>query len=544
MAKVIAIRRPKAGGLPGANSAPPSNPVADAKRTGPSANKRKPSLLPFLPQIKIGDHFKVLVASTPSPEAKEQEETVLHRVIDVSDSQFRITERALKKNRSFTITNGGDLLLRISLAAGSQREAAQLRVMPGVQLASGDSVGCVLGSNVVALRVQTHEAAYAMPSMINLLNTKSYTAPSFLGEWLARQTTARSKRELLARLKELQVPVLPSEVWKTVEEAKIQGETIYEMLSIDEDLLSEQRVFEAQSRTEFDEKLLLLKTEIYALEQATTVARDQAYQIRNLYPFPLAFPYRLLTGITEPHESLRERFRIGECLFALLAGIALALNRPAPQEVARLVKARGRFSMGDWRDLGRNAALTIKPTETGADLPDALHLLWSLGRRSSFVEYAEKLVKLRNDYFHMRNAARLTEGIREADNLLVACMGRLSFLIRFPLFLVREVRIDRSTRKAKHTIHSYVGDHPGHDVSILELENPLPEGLYVQTEQGPCDLYPFVSVRECPNCGVAETFFLDRVEGESRWLVKSFERGHEAPADDIAEGLSRWREAK
>lgn len=75
----------------------------------------------------------------------------------------------------------------------------------------------------------------------------------------------------------------------------------------------------------------------------------------------------------------------------------------------------------------------------------------------------------------------------------------------------------------------------------MEFDTVLHEGLYILTDAGTKELFPFISVRRCASCYRDETFFLDSLKKDRRtWCVKSFEYGHTLEVTDITDELSKW----
>src|SRR5208337_496424 len=103
------------------------------------------------------------------------------------------------------------------------------------------------------------------------------------------------------------------------------------------------------------------------------------------YPFPIAFPYRLLDGIVDPEKLLRQQFRVVEDIIAFVASITLALleqplalleQPPSPAEkIAPRYKWRKGLSLGDWLNISRRCSSALTETK-GGDLSIALKSLW------------------------------------------------------------------------------------------------------------------------------------------------------------------------
>ena len=181
------------------------------------------------------------------------------------------------------------------------------------------------------------------------------------------------------------------------------------------------------------------------------------------------------------------------------------------------------------------AAASELRAENRDGLANQLKALW----RGRFERNAQVLTKLRNDKHHGGKKERSSSIAEKTRGKLAECFEDLAFLIKFPVIRVFNPDVPR-TGMWIHQVEIYKGDHPAHEHATIEREVPLPASLYVMTDEGPKDLFPFVSVRECDTCGELETFFLDKREKGATWSVKSFEHSHPLKAEDIAAALEAW----
>jgi hypothetical protein len=510
------------------------------------------SLLHFRPQITIGEHFEIILGQEITGERVAS--LTGPRVIEHAGAGFEVSQDGFANfppNQQFT--REGDLLLTLgqsrrlthagllSAILGNQspsqesdsvptgdRSRDRLCVRGPIKKVEGATRGCLIGRDVILLRPKDHLAcADILLRFFHLANFSSFGP----WEWLEKATGATSGSDLVGLLREVCIPVVPDDIADVLEENHVAFD---ELSHAEPDVMG---LLECRNRGEFDRHLLRLRAENYALSQAREASSSRPYLIRNFYPFPIAFPYYVLAA-HQGHALLVEQLRVAESLFAFVASLALALSSPASGELPKAFSERRNFSDGIWLEIGRTAIKTLDSADHG-DLADGLKLLFG----GIFPERADRLVKLRNDYHHNRiDNARISDKTSEISTLLATCFDELAFIVRFPLFRICDgVKVDRLSRRFIHEIEYYGGADLLHEARLMESERSYPSGLYVKTEAGPKDLFPFITIHVCPDCSQPETYFLDRAGKNQGWFVKSFERGHSLEVQDVAEGLSKWR---
>jgi hypothetical protein len=53
-------------------------------------------------------------------------------------------------------------------------------------------------------------------------------------------------------------------------------------------------------------------------------------------------------------------------------------------------------------------------------------------------------------------------------------------------------------------------------------------------------LFPFIHRAYCPKCEEIELFYLDKLSGTDKAIMKSFEHGHTIEAPEVASAVERW----
>jgi hypothetical protein len=117
----------------------------------------------------------------------------------------------------------------------------------------------------------------------------------------------------------------------------------------------------------------------------------------------------------------------------------------------------------------------------------------------------------------------------------------LSFLTHYPIRLVQDFDLDRSSGEFSLKCLRLYGDGPGFPQERVLSPRAFSNGdlLLDLGNHNWVPLYPFIVASNCPNCRYRETYFIDRWnDKESTSLMKSFERGHLEERDDISEALA------
>lgn len=321
------------------------------------------------------------------------------------------------------------------------------------------------------------------------------------------------------------------------------------------------RLFNIQDEEKVSMELRNLNTEAHILATSLVQSDSLEFQIRNFYPFPIAFAYRALSTIREPAILYIEQLRVAENILAFLGSIGLILasysnllNNNQQTLTRDHLKGywQGGISPGNWRELGRRSA-TILRTNTEFAILQGFTALWFKGRgskESAFASTLDKVIGYKNDFKHDRGPASPHEYI-EANNLMKECldqiMGPLAFFIQNPIRLVLHVRAQRKTKYAILDTLQYMGDHPSMRQEKVTLSEFLPQDdLYIEmASQEWAPLYPLISTHYCPDCKTRETYMIDKWNPlEKKIILKSFERGHTLESGDniqeILDDLDDW----
>jgi len=308
-------------------------------------------------------------------------------------------------------------------------------------------------------------------------------------------------------------------------------------------------LFNVETPDQFQAQLRDVRHTASALASSLEQAGSLQYQLRNLYPYPLVYPYRSLESRIDPNELYKEELRVAENVLAFLGSLGLALINPLNRADSGIVPDaiwRSGISPGHWWGQIFRPTANVLRQHAGSELASSLASLTTRKHRS-FSEAIDAVIQAKNDFKHDRTVVEEEVIRQEATrirSILDHVMQTLSFLTEYPIRLISEVSGVRgsSTRALVHTLR-LVGDHPALPQERLEYPGLLTRNdLYVQVgEESWSSLFPFITVRLCPHCKARETYFIDRWEGPGKPAqLKSFERGHTEEDGDVGAELARW----
>jgi len=305
-----------------------------------------------------------------------------------------------------------------------------------------------------------------------------------------------------------------------------------------------------------------LSTNAHVLSSSLVQSDSLDYQVRNFYPFPLAYSYRTLSGIHDPFQKYPEQLRVAENLLAFLANIGLSLGQEGNMlltEGNTNITATsfskyfgGGISPGDWLSIAHSVAnlLREKQRQTMSEKYSSLWFKGTGSKESDFTKTTKRLVELKNDFKHDRGPKTphdFDKASEEIQDLIDYCYEQLSFFVRYPIRLVQSLDVDLITSDAILETLVYAGDHPGLRLEKVNYPKALPKGLlYLElSKDNWIRLYPHINVQYCPSCKTRETYFVDRWDGiGNKVVLKSFERGHTHESDEdakkIASDLANW----
>jgi hypothetical protein len=340
------------------------------------------------------------------------------------------------------------------------------------------------------------------------------------------------------------VPVLPLDLSVRLEEAGKREREI--RLLADELRTKREKVFASTGHEEIERAILDLEVSQVVLRDGMSRTDDLSFRLRNFYPLPLAYPYRLVDAEHEPIRIVKLTYQNAEGVMSFVASLAMALSdRPSGKIRKTVLHAWGGkgATFGNWFTVGETLSVNLDPTASSLHA----HLRNLIGTPEGKTRFGMAMQWLldRRDDFHHRDlpvGPETEQLITHLKARLETCFAELSFLLPYELILVQDYDAIRHSERVRASCLVYSGDHPGCRRISKEYAGPLKKGdLYlVVSDEKWIPLYPFVAVLHCPRCKMRETYFIEAWSPKNTAKLKSFERGHTEESQGIAEELSAW----
>jgi hypothetical protein len=406
---------------------------------------------------------------------------------------------------------------------------------PSATVVGEDVVDAVASSTVFLLRAKTPSLdATAVAEFLN-----SSAAQQVIG---ARRAGGHVPTLTLAALRDIPILVLPTDVTADLRDLYDSEQ----QLRAEADKLEAMRtsVFSAESIDDVRETLRQVRQTSNSVTRSVEKAEDFEFQVRNFYPFPIAYGYRQLASLVQAQELYREQLRMAENLLAFVGSLSLALAIAEGCEVKADLKAswRGGISPGHWRDIATSSSSVLE--DRTLPLGRSLNALWTNRKRPRFDLAIEDLIKAKNDYKHDRGPiteSDLCDNSEALKNTLILALKKMSFLVDHPIQYVCDQDAVRHSSRVIVRSLALRGDHPAWPQDARELPVLLKKNdVYIEISSDEwVDLYPFITIQTCSMCKARETYFIDRCDfGKKTAILKSFERGHTTESHDIGKALT------
>ena len=234
-----------------------------------------------------------------------------------------------------------------------------------------------------------------------------------------------------SELQEVQVPLIPADVAASL----VQAERMESMIVEQGNKLRmvRERVLSSESEGHLYATLQDLNGQLLAAWLGVNQSSDLSHRIRNFYPLPLSYPYRVLQSEHEKNRILKQIYRTAEVQVAFLASVSLALG----------ASPRGKLKdrvLSSWRGNGATFGgwLTVLMASISCIDESGFKLLrnmkYSIGMAEKPTRYLESIQWLndQSNRFHHEDLAdgpELDGLIKEAMNRLDRCFTELGFLM-------------------------------------------------------------------------------------------------------------------
>jgi type I restriction-modification system DNA methylase subunit len=358
----------------------------------------------------------------------------------------------------------------------------------------------------------------------------------------------------LSSLRNLEIPIPNQSVMELIKDLYVAETALLDRANQASSL--RKQLFSSETPDEFNERLQSMSVEAQVLSQSIVQSGSVNFQIRNYYPFVIAYPYRSLDAINNETELYKEQLRVAENILAFLGSIGLALivatRSILLQDTKSITKQmiyeywQNGISPGSWQEMANRSASMLRSNDQFA-AARSFASIWYKGKggkQSHFGKLIQDLVARKNDFKHDRGPQTSYEYIEQANALardLDECLKEIAFFIQYPMRLVVDADVDWKTSKASLNTLVYMGDHPGLRRERVVVAKPAPKDkLYLEVKEDTLiPLYPLISVHYCNSCKTKETYLVDRWNPlDGRTVIKSFERGHTHDNDDIAKQIA------
>jgi hypothetical protein len=343
----------------------------------------------------------------------------------------------------------------------------------------------------------------------------------------------------ITELKKVPIPILASDIMENLDELR----QIERDMRIQADKIESLRLnlFSTESANDLKMNLFEIRQTARTMAASIQQAEKFEFQIRNFYPYPLAYPYRKLTSIDLIQDLYMEQLRVAENILAFLGSITLALL--GEKNLKEIEIKKGGISPGTWRDFCQNGAKTLE-NRRDIELAVTMSSLW--GRRNrSFYDRIEELIVAKNDYKHDRGPKTDDEfksATSRIGSILDLVMKDLAFFTDYPIQLIRDYDCIRGSTRYSVKSLSCRGDHPALPQESFEYSQGLKKNdLYIRIDSNSLiSLYPFITSLSCKQCKTREIFFIDKWgRHEDDFSLKSFEYGHSLKNLEIGKELTR-----
>jgi hypothetical protein len=326
------------------------------------------------------------------------------------------------------------------------------------------------------------------------------------------------------------------EIERTIEQEAVKVRTI------------RQRILSVDSLDQLHASLNILKSQLLTIKYGLLQSADLSHRIRNYYPLPLSYPYRVLQAEHAKVRVLKQVYRTAEVQIAFLSSLAFVLGpKPEGKTKERVLsswKGKG-ATFGTWMGVLSEVASKLDPS--ASPLHKSLkQLIGTPGKPSRYIASAQWLNEQRDRFHHedLPEGSELEELVSQALDRLSVCYTELGFVMSCEFLLVLDFNTSRDRKTFKAQCLLYSGDHPACRVVERQSLDPITkDDIYMVVEGLPWyPLFPFILCRFCPRCHVRETYYVDAFGKNVPAKLKSFERGHTETSQEIADALATWIE--
>ncbi|TWU33445.1 hypothetical protein Q31b_57620 [Novipirellula aureliae] len=308
-------------------------------------------------------------------------------------------------------------------------------------------------------------------------------------------------------------------------------------------------LFELSSPKEMRNEMLAAGRVSRLRSAAASAIDDISHRIRSLYPHPVAIRWRAAEVSRHDLEGYVELLEAAEVLTFYLACMAIVQADVVDgmkvswvgQISKRLAKGGEKSvgtSMGDWLAIIREVTESKqwKKRIDEAPFPEALTFIKDDPEAN---EALQRVSDARNDQAHGRGpkGAAIGEKFDEVYPDVEYLFSATEFLSDYPLRVIEQTNRDSMRKITRYTYRDLMGDHPLTPLQTEESEDSELEAgsLYFVGRSGTLHrIRPYITRRECPECGCLSLMYLDRFNANTNeCILKGLDHAHTATDANI-----------
>ncbi|WP_168565187.1 hypothetical protein [Crateriforma spongiae] len=301
-----------------------------------------------------------------------------------------------------------------------------------------------------------------------------------------------------------------------------------------------------------------MRTEILAsgrlsrLRRAACEAIDSvSYRIRSLYPHPVAIRWRSAEVSRRDLEGYVELLETAEVLAYYLASMAMvqadAIEGAVISHVGEISKRLGRggeksvgTSMGDWLAIIREVSASKAWSRFLADAPFP-EVLTFIMDDPEVDKAMQRISEARNDQAHGRGpkGAAVAEKFDEVFADVEYFFTATEFLSEYPIRFIEKTNRDSMRKLTRYQYRDLIGDHPLTPQQEAESDDAELEAgslYFVARDDSLLRVRPYITRRECPECGCMSLMYLDRFNAKTgECILKGLDHAHTAKDSTVTD---------
>jgi hypothetical protein len=276
---------------------------------------------------------------------------------------------------------------------------------------------------------------------------------------------------------------------------------------------------------------------------------DLGYRIRNLFPFPVALPWRKAQTAPRDLEGYHGILQCGESLTGYLAVLSILLSRCLGTSLGAVAGLRNKLattehgvSMSEWTEIVREVTGKEVSRAATATTP-FVELTELMVDGSDAYDALRGLTDMRNSLAHNRGpkGGQILGAFDDAFERLEERYRSSAWLVDYPVRLIEDTTWDSFTERGRYQYRELMGDHYLVQQRTATTRTPtLNKGrLYVTDRSGEMHLMsPLILWRECDDCHLPSAFFLDAFDRKARSCrMRAMDHNHTIQRTDVVEAL-------